>query len=129
MPDHTPAPSPERAIYGFVLFLGSIFAFLLYLIWAYVPSSWLAVCGLTYWPQKYWAVAIPVYLMLPIFLLGFCIYPGLNFMITAPLSSINTIPDPYLKVQQIPLSPESIPPIADIPLEDVCRFLYLDNDK
>lgn len=123
MPEHTPAPTPERAIYGFVLFLGSSFALVLFVFWAYIPSKWMAACDLTYWPQKYWALAIPVYLTLPILLLGFCVYPGLNLMMTPPPNSENTITDKHTRsFDETVMNPEQIPPIADIPLTNVCRL-------
>jgi len=127
-PEPTPAPTPDRAVYGFVLFLGTGFAFVLYILWAYIPSTWMEACGLTYWPQKYWALAIPVYFMLPILLLGFCIYPGLNLMMTPPLDSVNAITDKHARKLQVPDSPESIPPIADIPLLNACQLMYLNSD-
>ena len=61
LPEHSPSPMPERAVYGFVLYLLSTAAFLIYLLWLIVPDDILrATLGLTFMPDKYWAVAVPM---------------------------------------------------------------------
>ena len=39
VPEHSPAPTPLRAVYGFVFYLLGHFGFALYLVWAVVPDA------------------------------------------------------------------------------------------
>jgi len=65
---HSPAPTPSRAVYGFLLYLISNFMLISYFVWALVPDPLLAALGLDFLPQKYWAVALPLFLSLVFFL-------------------------------------------------------------
>ncbi|KAK3923368.1 Phosphatidylinositol N-acetylglucosaminyltransferase subunit P [Frankliniella fusca] len=126
MPEHTPSPSPSRAVYGFVLYLGSCSALGLYLVWAILPDSVLHSLGLTYWPMKSWAVTLPIYGCVLLALFAFLFYPGLNFMIVPPIDDMRIITDSH----SIPLDEtlvSEIPPASDLPLAEVCQHLYLES--
>ncbi|KAJ7393570.1 hypothetical protein OS493_006555 [Desmophyllum pertusum] len=128
MSGHSPSPTPERAIYGFVLYLGTYFGFGLYFIWACVPEEWLHSIGITYLPQRYWVLAGPIYLCVT-FLFLVVFYVAYNFTITLPLDSINTITDKharYVDHETKPVPAGSVPPLHDIPLSQVSKVLYKD---
>lgn len=85
--EHSPKPSE---IYGFVSSISTIVATAIFLAWAYIPEQWLHFLGITYYPSRYWALAMPTYAMVAVFLaMGF--YVGLNFIVTPPPTSSNML--------------------------------------
>ena len=93
--EHSPAPTPSRAVYGFVMYLLSYSSLLLYLIWAMVPDYVLEWAGLDFLPQKYWAVAIPVYLSVLFFSFVLVIYPCLGMISTPAITDIRHVTDSH----------------------------------
>lgn len=122
-PKNTPAP--YRAVYGFVLWLVSYIFLILYVVWAFIPDKWLHSIGLTYMPQKYWAIAIPAYLFTVLLLFGFVIYPSINLLITPPLEDLRLMGDQNVVVH----NSQGIAPIRDIPIKEVCENLYLNDHQ
>ncbi|XP_064456953.1 phosphatidylinositol N-acetylglucosaminyltransferase subunit P-like [Ornithodoros turicata] len=122
----TPAPSPIRGIYGYVLYVSCWLGFLLYVIWAYLPSPWLEAVGVTYLPNKYWAIAVPLYVMTAVLVFGTCLYPGYIMLATAPLDSESVLTDRhavYTYSGKVPK--DAIMPVMDLDISDVCKTLYL----
>ena len=89
----SPAPTPSRAVYGFVMWLASYLSLLLYLLWAILPDHLLQLAGLEFLPQKYWAVAVPIYLSVCFFLLVLVVYPSLGMLITPQPHHLNNVTD------------------------------------
>ena len=93
---HNPSPTPERAVYGFILYCLATAAFGLYLIWLFLPEEILQNIGIGYYlPQKYWAVALPIYFSVAFFLFVFIVYPSLGLLITPRLEDVRNITDEF----------------------------------
>nr|XP_012134644.1 PREDICTED: phosphatidylinositol N-acetylglucosaminyltransferase subunit P isoform X2 [Megachile rotundata] len=93
--EHTPAPYGPRSVYGYALYIGSNMLLLLFLVWAIIPDQILHNLGLTYWPSKYWAVAIPVWALTALATFAFIIYPAINLSMTPDIDDIRTITDQH----------------------------------
>ncbi|KAG0952669.1 hypothetical protein G6F57_003893 [Rhizopus arrhizus] len=89
--------TPAYEYYGFVMYLTSFVAFGLYLIWAYVPDPILHSLGITYYPDRYWALAIPVWLMTVVWFI-FTSFMAINLMNTAPFDSYHCITDEHANI-------------------------------
>lgn len=126
--EHTPAPYGPRSVYGYALYIGSNLLFFLYLVWAIVPDQILHSIGLTYWPSKYWAVAIPIWALTALATFAFLIYPAINLLMTPDVDDVRTVTDKYAQPRKETV-PGGIPVVSDIPITEVCRKLYLSNRK
>lgn len=93
MPEHTPAPSPGRAVYGFALYLSFRIFFIVYLIWAIVPENCFKLIGITCLPQRYWSVAVPIFLLSALWIFAFLIYPNVGWMMAPNVDDFRTICD------------------------------------
>nr|DAD48617.1 TPA_asm: hypothetical protein HUJ06_018554 [Nelumbo nucifera] len=83
--EHGAKPSE---VYGFVVSISTVIITVIFFIWAYLPEPWLHYVGITYYPSRYWALAVPAYALVTV-LLAMAFYFGLNFMATPPSTSLN----------------------------------------
>ena len=152
----TPVPRaspkvPTYEYYGFVLYLFSSLAFLIYLLWSYLPSPVLHALGIYYYPNRWWSLAIPSFLVMLVVYI-FVGLAGINTeILTLPMSSIETIVDeaaqiatidskgriklgdrkpiPEEKARQVDwksIWSEGTDAVMDVPLAGVCEVLYGD---
>jgi len=113
---HNPSPSPERAVYGFILYLLSTAGFILYLMWLFLPENVLNFIGIgEFLPQKYWAVALPIYFSVAFFLFVFIVYPSLGLLVTPKIKDVRNITDEFaIYNSEKNQDKEKIPRVYDI---------------
>ncbi|KAF7507322.1 hypothetical protein GJ744_010756 [Endocarpon pusillum] len=84
---------PTYEYYGFVLYLASSLAFLLYLLWSYLPSPFLAAIGLHYYPNRWWSLAIPSFLVMLIVYIYVALLSYNVEYLTLPMASVECMVD------------------------------------
>ncbi|KAI8086416.1 PIG-P-domain-containing protein [Halteromyces radiatus] len=126
--------TPVYEYYGFVMYLASFVVFGLYAIWAYVPDHILHDMGITYYPNRYWALAIPVWLMTLVWFI-FISYMTINLMNTPPFDSYDCITDEHANMMEMdtPLLEDRpddwMPELHDIPIGVVNAYLYQEDNE
>lgn len=89
-------------VYGFVLWISTFVAFGGFLLWAYMPESWLIDLGVTYYPSKYWALAFPSYVVVLLCSI-IVLYGAYNLANTNKLSDMHTITGMIFAARAAPL--------------------------
>ena len=126
---HNPSPTPERAVYGFILYLLATAGFGLYLIWLIFPEDILNLIGIgQFLPQKYWAVALPIYFSVAFFLFVFVIYPSLGLLITPNIEDVRNITDEFsIYSNEQVTDKDKIPRVYDIHPCDLVKRINQQN--
>lgn len=81
-----------RSIYAFVGWVGSYVFLVCYLGWAFLPARILHKMGITYYPSRFYAVAIPAYCLV-VYILVVVGYIGFNMMNTPEPEDLITVRD------------------------------------
>ncbi|MCJ1455489.1 hypothetical protein MMC28_005844 [Mycoblastus sanguinarius] len=89
---------PTYEYYGFVLYLMSSLVFLMYLLWSYLPSPFLHQLGIYYYPNRWWSLAIPSFLVMTIVYIYVALASYNTGYLTLPMSSIENIVDEAAQV-------------------------------
>lgn len=109
--------------FGFAHYLTASVVLIVYILWAFTPQSWLESVGIYYYPSRWWALAVPAFVLV---LLGY-IYVALTSynveVMTFGPTQPETITDLDAKIDANYLFTHSAA-VRDLPLSDVCRVLY-----
>ncbi|KAG8159681.1 hypothetical protein KVR01_010318 [Diaporthe batatas] len=89
---------PTYEYYGFVLYLFSSLVFLVYLLWSYLPSPFLHVLGIYYYPNRWWSLAIPSFLVMLLVYIFVALALYNSEYLTLPLDNLETIVDDAGKI-------------------------------
>jgi phosphatidylinositol glycan class P protein len=112
-------------VYGFIFWAVSFAWMAFWFLWAFCPDEFIREkLGVSYYPSKWWAVALPTYGVAFLFFATIS-YMGLNLMNTKPLDSKFLLSD-----ESTPTAPffdgddHDIPSAHDIPLRLVNKLMY-----
>ncbi|KAI9807634.1 MAG: hypothetical protein M1825_005575 [Sarcosagium campestre] len=84
---------PTYEYYGFVLYLISSLAFLIYLLWSYLPMPFLHQLGIYYYPNRWWSLAIPSFLVMLLVYIYVALASYNTGYLTLPMNSIENVVD------------------------------------
>jgi phosphatidylinositol glycan class P protein len=85
-----------ESVYAFVGWIGSILVYIVFLVWAFAPESLMHGIGITYYPSRYYAVALPAYIMVTMVVVG-VFYVGINMFHTFEPEDLRTVEDRYTR--------------------------------
>lgn len=125
----TPQLDSPTSTFAFVGWVATYVAVVCYLAWILLPASVLHSIGITYYPARYYALAIPAYL---IFCCGtLCwLYIGWNMLITPKPTDITSVRDEKVVANKLPPTlvkcgvKDGIPLYGDIDPVDLSRAVY-----
>ncbi|KAL8669190.1 MAG: hypothetical protein Q9168_006214 [Polycauliona sp. 1 TL-2023] len=136
---------PTYEYYGFALYLMSSSAFVVYLLWSYLPSHFLHQLGIHYYPNRWWSLAIPSFLVMTLVYIYVALAAYNVEYLTLPMNSIENIVDEAANIATVErqkktridssaVAEDEVPwasvwdegtdAVMDIPLGGVCQILY-----
>ncbi|KAL8663175.1 MAG: hypothetical protein Q9202_004107 [Teloschistes flavicans] len=140
---------PTYEYYGFVLYLIACGSFVMYLLWSYLPSPFLHQLGIHYYPNRWWSLAIPSFLVMTIVYIYVALAAYNTEYLTLPMSSIENIVDETANIATLDESTiemlhtsirrddphpqqadwlsmwnEGTDAVKDVPIGGVCQILY-----
>ncbi|TFK38044.1 PIG-P-domain-containing protein [Crucibulum laeve] len=125
--------APE--FYGFVALTSTYLLFGLYVLWALLPDEYIEWTGVTWYPNREWAILIPSWTIVVI-LLTYFVYWALAIAATPSFNDMSVLTDSRINLPNPPADPgfrnryfdsarpDAIPELYDIPIGMVNRVLY-----
>ncbi|TKA29005.1 hypothetical protein B0A50_03417 [Salinomyces thailandicus] len=84
---------PTYEYYGFTLYLTSSLAFIVYLLWSFLPSPFLHQLGIYYFPDRWWALAIPAWTVMSMLYIYIALASYNTGSLTLPMNSVECLVD------------------------------------
>lgn len=120
----------ETEYFGFALYVGSSFVGLVYIVWAYFPAIWQTSFDISFFPSRWWAVAIPAYTVMLLVYIYIALALYNTEVLTKDAAELTTISDLYAKIPPHSKLDQCIwhgtDGVWDLPLGAVCDVLYSD---
>jgi phosphatidylinositol glycan class P protein len=114
-------------IYSFVGWIATFLVYICFILWVFMPSDVLQSVGITYYPSRYYAIALPAYVIVVYVLLGIS-YMAYNMINTVNPTDYKSFRDgaeqgrsASLVCQKFDVG-EGIPDIADIDPEELSKL-------
>lgn len=84
---------PTYEYYGFVLYLFSSLTFGVYLLWSYLPSPFLHALGIEYYPNRWWSLAVPAWVVIALVYIFVALGSYNVGYLTPSVGSVETVVD------------------------------------
>mmetsp|Transcript_44723 Transcript_44723/g.96144 ORF Transcript_44723/g.96144 Transcript_44723/m.96144 type:complete len:124 (-) Transcript_44723:378-749(-) len=111
-------------VYSFVAYVAGNLCTLLWLIWVLVPDDVLIASGISYFPDKSWAIVIPMQIVGTLLFVVYT-YICLNMLARCPLTSSNMMYDASTpQTTRMYGDPGEIPEIQDVKLTVINKVMF-----
>lgn len=128
---------PTYEYYGFTLYLASCGAFIFFCLWSFLPTPFLHRLGVFYYPNRWWALAVPSWLVVATVWI-YVALAGWNVeVLTEKVGGVGAVVDGVGMVAEYNSKNEPVnmkdwsevwnqgtDAVLDIPLGGVCEVLY-----
>lgn len=122
------AVPPETEYFGFALYVGSRIVLAMYILWAFAPRNWLHALNIYYYPSRWWALAVPSFVLVLIIYIYVALASYNVEFLTKPLDSLEMISDTHAKVVPDEMVDELLyapsDGVWDLPISEVSKVLY-----
>ncbi|CAE6526372.1 unnamed protein product [Rhizoctonia solani] len=130
LPEDAHASGTAAEFYGFVAWATTAILWFIYIFWALLPDSIIRSMGITWYPNREWALLIPSYAVF-LALLTYFTYFALAIYATPSYSEVKSITDEHAQHHPMgkrslsaPDSRTTVPQVHDLPIGLVNRVLY-----